>query len=87
MVVLKHGAGFFELGLPVVIRRSAACVELSISCAEGVPPLPVMIGLHTTLYPELDIGTGVSPLFLAIVAVPRSPNFPKPDDFCLSRGA
>ena len=26
---------------------------MSFSPAEGVPPLPVMIGLHATLYPEL----------------------------------
>ena len=47
-VVLKHGAAFFELSLPVFIRRSAECVQPSISSAEGVPPLPVMIGRHAT---------------------------------------
>ena len=59
--VLKQGAAFFELGLPVAIRRSAACVQPSISSAESVPPLPAMIGLHATLYPELDVRTGASP--------------------------
>ena len=80
-VVLKHGAAFFELSLPVFIRRSAACVQPSISSAEGVP---VMIVLHATLYPELDVRTGASPflqhslrqgsvygeLSLSLVAVP-----------------
>ena len=59
--VLKQGAAFFELGLPLAIRRSAACVQPSISSGESVPPLPAMIGLHATLYPELDVRTGASP--------------------------
>ena len=58
---LKQGAASFELGLPVAIQRSAACVQPSISSAESVPPLPAMIGLHATLYPELDVRTGASP--------------------------
>ena len=31
------------------------------SFAEGVPALPAMVGLHATLYPELDVRTGAFP--------------------------
>ena len=62
------------------------------SFAEGVLALPTMIGLHATLYPELDVGTGVFPSlrysqtqhaiygesYLSLVAVPGSRNFLKP---------
>ena len=60
-VLLKQVAAFFELGLPVTIRHSAACEQLSISSAEGVPPIPVTIGLHATLHPVLNVRTGASP--------------------------
>ena len=62
------------------------------SSAEGVLALPAMIGLHATLYPELDVGTGAFPSlrhslrqhavygepYLSLVAVPGSRKFLKP---------
>ena len=92
-----------KLGLPVTIRHSAACVQPSISSAEGVPSLPVMIGLHATLYPELDVRTGASPslrrslrqgtvydelsLSLSLSLASRRSRASKLSDFRLFRGA
>ena len=42
-------------------RRNPRLVIYMFSSAEGVLALPAMIGLHATLYPELDVGTGAFP--------------------------
>ena len=88
--VLKHGAAFFELGLPVAIRRFEAYYEcmqpsMSFSSADGVPPLPALIA--TLSLALCTSGQVRLPLFgtpgtvyirrassLAIVVVPRPPN-------------
>ena len=59
--VIKEGAAFFELGLPVAIRRSAACVQPSITSTEGVPPLPAMIGLPLSILSSMSGHAGTSP--------------------------
>ena len=89
LYVLKQGAAFFELGLPVAIRCFAAyyvCVQpsMSFSSAEAVPTLPVLIA-SLSLYVRQDRCVSLSlalqarsiiygELSLSLVVVPRPPN-------------